>query len=199
MDANKPRGKKGAFFIILLAFGLMIAAIALISIPTSIEQKEIQTESFLLYDGTTHPSTLEPLQGAYPLAFSGVPNSTVFQIEIDCNATIVIRFFDLNFLPFNETEDFLMQKEVHAGNSTSYWTPIYGWAETREPQGYSIEITALENTAAVKAKITRFSYQEVSVNKTVYKSIIEPYFGYIGLVLVGIAAVAYWKSTRVLG
>lgn len=188
--------KKSPFVIILLTFGLILTAIAIIPMSMSIERKELQIEPFLFYDGTAYPSILEPSQGGLPISFGGVPNSTIFQIEINCNAPIVMKFFDLNFIPFNETRDFLMQREVATGNTTYYWTPIYGKLETSQMQNYFIEITALERTVEVKAKITSFTYHEVRLNDIVYKSFLEPYLGYFGLALIAIAIVAQWKRQR---
>lgn len=170
--------------------------------PTSIEQKEMQIEPWLQYDGADHPSILKPSQGSLPIYLSsGIPNSTIFQIEINCNATIAMKLLDCYFDPFNETRDLLMQKEVDAGNTTYYWTPIYGERPHASEIGYSqtyvVVFTALERTAAVKARIIRFYQHEVSVSKIVYKSFLEPYFGYLGLALILIAFVAQWESSKV--
>ena len=191
VNVNEVHLKKSSLVVIPLAFGLILVATALIPMPVSIEQKEMQTEPYLFYNGTAHPSRLEPSQGG-PLTiyFNGIPNSTIFQIEINCDAPILLKFFDLNNLPLNETRDFLMQIEVNAGNSTYYWTPIYEKAAPRYYQNYFIEITAPERTVLVRATVTRFFDQEVTVKNIVYKPFLEPYFGYLGLALIVIAIVS---------
>jgi ABC-type transport system substrate-binding protein len=83
---NEVRARKSTLVAVPLALGLILVAAALVSIPASVEQNETQTVRTLFYDGTESPSTLEPSQGNLPLSFHGAPNSTLFQIEIDCDA-----------------------------------------------------------------------------------------------------------------